>query len=242
MSNDIYKKPNTNYIYLVKLRQFIKTNENIYKIGRTSQNCIKTISQYPKGSEIIIFRKCINSINLETELIKNFKIKYKHQESYGNQYFEGNEINMINDINNFIDNEINIDLNENNDEGWLLFSQKHIFNMNIELIKKQLPSIKKDSIIHNDLSKPIIINTYNDLVNITDNKIYITISDKNTKSGYYQLKNDYRSYFFGENMDNTLFDILYDNFAYYSDICYMNTNTKKYISCNNFHLIKDSNK
>jgi hypothetical protein len=99
----------SNYIYLIKTREFIRTNENIYKIGRTSQDGMKRINQYPKGSELIIFRKCIDCIKIETELLKLFKIKYKHHSNYGNEYFEGNELDIIKDINNYIDNELNID-------------------------------------------------------------------------------------------------------------------------------------
>jgi hypothetical protein len=110
-NNNIEK--NTNYIYLIRLREFIKTNEYIYKLGRTKQNEMKRINQYPKGSELIIFRKCINSVKIETELIKKFKIEYKHCQEYGNEYFEGNELDMINDINKLIDIENKINFYKN---------------------------------------------------------------------------------------------------------------------------------
>jgi hypothetical protein len=97
---------NTNYIYLLRLREFIKTNENVYKIGRTKQYNLKRINQYPKGTEIIIFRKCFNCNKMENEIIKLFKNKYNHCIDYGNEYFEGNEFEMILDINNILDNEI----------------------------------------------------------------------------------------------------------------------------------------
>ena len=105
MQNIKYITKNINYIYLIKLREFIKTNENIYKIGRTSQNRMKRIEQYPKDSELIIFRKCNDCLKTENNLLELFKRKYIHQSRYGNEYFEGNEFDMIKDINNIIDIE-----------------------------------------------------------------------------------------------------------------------------------------
>ncbi len=95
----------TNYIYLLRLREFIKTNEPIYKIGRTIQIGLNRINQYPKGSEIIIFRKCIDCYTMENVLIRLFKNKYKHCIKYGNEYFEGVEEEMLRDINNILNNE-----------------------------------------------------------------------------------------------------------------------------------------
>jgi hypothetical protein len=38
----------TNYIYLLQEREFIKTNENIYKIGMTTKEIIKDSIHIPK--------------------------------------------------------------------------------------------------------------------------------------------------------------------------------------------------
>jgi hypothetical protein len=247
----------TNYIYLIKLREFIKTNENIYKIGRTSQNGLKRINQYPKGSELILFRKCIDCIKLEAELIKKFKLKYKHQPIYGNEYFEGNEIDIVKDINKIIDEEINNELIISNNYDYFL---EYKINKNILSINNDIPKnniYKNNKLINNnklidksikktntliDLSNKIIINTYKDLVDITDNKIFIKITDKNKKNGYYQLENDNKSYHFGNDLKETLLDILYNNFSSYTDIGYINIIDNNYISCNKFHSIIDENK
>ncbi len=95
----------TNYIYLLRLREFIKTNEKIYKLGRTTQIGLNRINQYPKGSEIIIFRKCSDCCKMENILIKLFKNKYRHCTDYGNEYFEGTEKDMLFDINNILNDE-----------------------------------------------------------------------------------------------------------------------------------------
>lgn len=101
---NIFEKK-TNYIYLLRLREFIKTNEPIYKIGRTTQSGLNRFNQYPKGSEIIIFRKCIDCYTMENALIKLFKSKYKYRKEYGNEYFEGIEEEMLRDINNILNDE-----------------------------------------------------------------------------------------------------------------------------------------
>jgi len=95
------------YIYLLQEREFIKLNENIYKIGRTSKNNLTRFNQYPKGSDLKIQLKCDNSIYIERELIKIFNDKYIKRKDIGNEYFEGNYKSMMIDIIDFIkDNEL----------------------------------------------------------------------------------------------------------------------------------------
>ena len=48
------------YIYLLQEREFIKTKENIYKLGKTKQENLKQLKQYSKGSELIIQLQCEN--------------------------------------------------------------------------------------------------------------------------------------------------------------------------------------
>ena len=87
-----------NYIYLLQEREFIKTNENIYKIGKTKQKNNDRLKQYPKGS-ILLFQMICNSCDTsEKELIEKFKKKYKHREDIGSEYFEGDYNDMINII------------------------------------------------------------------------------------------------------------------------------------------------
>jgi hypothetical protein len=41
---------NNEFIYLIKEREFIKTKEPIYKIGKTKQKNLQRIKSYPNGS------------------------------------------------------------------------------------------------------------------------------------------------------------------------------------------------
>jgi hypothetical protein len=90
------------YIYLLQNRTSIQTNKSIYKIGRTSQPNFERFKGYDKGYKILLHIICDNCIEIETNLIQLFKIKYKHREDYGNEYFEGDYKEMIKDIYNAI--------------------------------------------------------------------------------------------------------------------------------------------
>ena len=104
-----------NYIYLLQEREFINTNNPIYKIGRTKQEHNKRFNQYPKGSILLFQIICYNCINMEKNVITIFKKNFKHRKDIGNEYFEGNSKEMIKDINNIINNEVIEESKENNE-------------------------------------------------------------------------------------------------------------------------------
>jgi hypothetical protein len=84
-----------NYIYLLQLREFVNAKQFIYKIGRTSKENNKRFHQYPKGSVLLCQIICSNCITIEKNLIQIFKEKFIHSPDIGNEYFEGNYIDMI---------------------------------------------------------------------------------------------------------------------------------------------------
>ena len=86
------------YIYLLKEREFIKTDEPIYKIRKTKQENTKRMLQYPKNSVLLCLEICSNCDVLEPILINLFKEKYKHRVDIGDEYFEGDFKLMIDDI------------------------------------------------------------------------------------------------------------------------------------------------
>lgn len=94
------------YIYLVQEREFRKTEENIYKVGRTTQEDFSRIKKgYPNGSSPKIYTECINSIVLERQIIKLFKQQFKRRKDIGNEYFEGDWHIMVKIILETIENE-----------------------------------------------------------------------------------------------------------------------------------------
>ena len=48
------------YIYLLQEREFIKTKENIYKLGKSKQENLKRIQNYPNGTKLNIQLECEN--------------------------------------------------------------------------------------------------------------------------------------------------------------------------------------
>jgi hypothetical protein len=88
-----------NYIYLLQEREFINTNQSIYKIGKTKCENLSRFCQYPKGSLLILQTLCYEDCdNVEKKIISLFISKYIQRTDIGREYFEGNVEEMENDI------------------------------------------------------------------------------------------------------------------------------------------------
>ena len=85
----------TNYVYLLQEREFIKTNEKIYKVGMTQKENFERFNQYPKGSVLLFQIICHDCKNMEVQVIKQFKEKFIQRKDLGSEYFEGNYKSMI---------------------------------------------------------------------------------------------------------------------------------------------------
>jgi hypothetical protein len=85
----------TNYIYLLQEREFIKTKENVYKVGMTKKENHERFNQYPKGSVLLCQIICNDCNNMEKTVLKKFKETFKQRKDIGNEYFEGDYKNMI---------------------------------------------------------------------------------------------------------------------------------------------------
>jgi hypothetical protein len=90
-------------IYLLKPNEYIRTNENIYKIGMTVRDHNNRMAEYEKDSDIIIARNVLNTADVERRLINMFNINFTLVK--GREYFKGIESEMTYIINNVIDNE-----------------------------------------------------------------------------------------------------------------------------------------
>ena len=98
----------TEGIYLIHIREFIITNKNIFKLGR-SHNIDTRMGRYPKGSSIIAQLECCNSVQCEKELLVIFKSKFKQKKYYGIEYFEGDKYDMMDVICNEVKKFNNIE-------------------------------------------------------------------------------------------------------------------------------------
>ena len=133
----------TGYVYLIKEREFIKTNENIYKIGKTKQDKFKRFNQYPKGSCLIYYQQVNDYHKVESKIIETLNNKYKLLKDIGKEYFEGNLIDILLDIinitNKYVDTKGNM-INE---------SKKYLSEYYNNLEKKLTPN---NQLMHNLIS------------------------------------------------------------------------------------------
>lgn len=119
---------NNNYCYLIQEREFIKTGEPIYKIGKTSQGYSKRVSQYPKNSVVVAITK-VNDCNIsEKNIIKCFNLKFKRRTDIGLEYYEGDIDVMLDEFNKIVSNISKNSYNNTNN------SNNNIINNNVKLI------------------------------------------------------------------------------------------------------------
>jgi DNA-directed RNA polymerase subunit RPC12/RpoP len=104
---DIKIKMVQEYVYIIRECDFVRLNEEIYKIGRTAKtNPEDRFQKYRKGTEIVAFFKVNNSIECENKMIKCFSnhINIKKRSEYGKEYFEGNRKELLNEIVQIVNN------------------------------------------------------------------------------------------------------------------------------------------
>jgi T5orf172 domain len=86
------------FIYIIREREFIRLEENVFKIGRTGRPVGERLCEYPKGSMPYYFEKVNNCQNVE-QLLLNKLIsvphQFKHRKDIGYEYFEGNIDQLI---------------------------------------------------------------------------------------------------------------------------------------------------
>jgi len=150
-------------IYLIHVREFAKSKEPIYKLGR-SNNLENRVRNYPNGSIVLFTMKCKESIKCEKYLIKLFKEKFIQAKYYGSEYFKGNEDEMINEIhkylyicnttnttNNNIGNPINNNINKVNEKDVKKDLDNNDANNNMQIATL----IATDTNINNQIDKVI---------------------------------------------------------------------------------------
>jgi hypothetical protein len=84
----VFDKQVPGHLYLIKEREFIKTNENIYKIGKTT-NIKNRMPSYPKDSRVYLIYYCATNIHeVEKALIEAFDKQFKKRTDIGAEYYE----------------------------------------------------------------------------------------------------------------------------------------------------------
>ncbi len=98
------------YIYLIQTPKYFDTG--VYKIGSTKYENKKRFQGYDKGTRGFIMIGLFNYKISESELIKIFRKNFK-QHYEGNEYFEGNECQMIDTIIDYYrETRTNMDIGE----------------------------------------------------------------------------------------------------------------------------------
>lgn len=97
ISNEV-KCQDIQRIYIIHDAMAIACNENVYKIGRTSQQDLSRFKNYIKGSKLIFLTICHDCNIIEKKIIQLFKSKYIIRKDRGAEYFQGDCISMIKDI------------------------------------------------------------------------------------------------------------------------------------------------
>ena len=81
------------YIYILILREFIRSGDPIVKVGRTS-DVGRRMSEYPKGSRLLLCIYCEDIVSTETEILRILDKTFIRRSDIGRESFEG-DINMI---------------------------------------------------------------------------------------------------------------------------------------------------
>jgi hypothetical protein len=101
------------YIYLIREREFIRMDTQIYKVGKTTQTPNARMRGYPKHSEVVLFVKTVDCHISERVVIKAFKEQFTHRPDFGAEYFEGDVSKMIGVIINVTHNVKLSEIREN---------------------------------------------------------------------------------------------------------------------------------
>jgi hypothetical protein len=91
---EINTKARNDYVYVIKEREFIKSGENIYKIGRTERGYHKRVSQYPNNSIVFEIVKVPDAKKYESVIKKVFIERFRQRKDIGFEYFEANILDI----------------------------------------------------------------------------------------------------------------------------------------------------
>ena len=101
--NSIKEENKRSYVYMLQEREFINLNEPVYKIGKTI-NPKSRFCSYPKGSEILFISLVSDCHQIEKDIIETFNDKFVHRNDIGKEYFQGDDMEMIQEIMEIIKN------------------------------------------------------------------------------------------------------------------------------------------
>ena len=205
---------NNEFIYLIKEREFIKTKEPIYKIGKTKKENLQRIKSYPNGSILLLYIITNDCDNKEKLIIQKFKELFIHKKDIGNEYFLGDYNHMINIILSIISNNSSIEGSIDNSNNSLIEgsieSSKDIvyFDYDNKIINFDNSHIKDIEFIKNDKLEyyELFELYYNKLFENENNKII-----KKTNKSYSKILTKTKQWI--NKMDESIYPIIINNIA-----------------------------
>jgi len=142
------------YIYLLRPREFYRHNEATFKIGKTARNPEARLREYSKGSDLILIMKVDNCDITERKIISLFDKIFVKRLEYGLEYYSGDVDKMRNEICTIVLSEVS----QKN-----AIKQKETINKNIIIDKKSFAENKYKA---NDLlTDHFTLNDQNAMVN-----------------------------------------------------------------------------
>lgn len=145
------------YIYLIRLREFVRLNEPTYKVGKTTQTPNGRLGGYPSGSEVYLFKGVSNCHELEKRILVRFKQIFVHRKEYGAETFSGPVVKMI----EVIEHEVAL---YNIEMDMKPINQTVITNIELQKSKEQ-----------NALKEPItLLNNFDQEILVPPRKIKVT--------------------------------------------------------------------
>lgn len=83
------------YVYMVREKEFIDSGENIYKIGGVTLDPNAELADFLKGSELMASIKVNNRTYFETKIKEVFSLSFVQKIEYGTEYFCGDPDEML---------------------------------------------------------------------------------------------------------------------------------------------------
>jgi len=172
------------YIYLLQEREFVRTKENIYKVGMTTQENLKRFCGY-RGGYILLFQMCCkNAKTIEKKIIKLFKDTFTHEKKLGNETFSGDYKSMIDKIYLTIkDEERNNNEEEVEDDEEPVVEQQEECSM--EQYEEQKKETNKSKLLYEEIGK--VFNDYKNDESFAGKKKYIKITKVGNKYIVYYI-------------------------------------------------------
>ena len=77
------------YVYHIREREHIRMEEEVYKLGKTTQEPNSRLAGYPKDSEVVLYMDVLDCHKTEKTLMTEFDERFTSRRDVGREYYEG---------------------------------------------------------------------------------------------------------------------------------------------------------